>query len=225
MAKRRSTEQICADLKKARKALYAKRNILVRKQKKKKMTVKQTEKSDKSIKSLSLKIDKLSSKIFKCGKTYAKFKRKRLNLLKRISKIKVELKANRDMDNKLRNIKLTELNQLNEEVRNLSMLMQMDVIEQEKGQLAFIESYEEDQTSELVVIWKAKGMIEDLMQMDYKFLDIGGEVYSLEVNSLSALWAVDDYIAEITARQRDSKFKTPIVTVTINNLTKTIKVE
>jgi len=225
MAKRRNSEQICEDLKKSRKALYAKRNILVRYQKKKKMTQKQLSKSNEKIKRLSIRIDKFSSKIFKCGKKYAKFKKMRLNLIKRISKLKVELKSDRNMENKLRNSKLTQLNQLNEEVRNLSMLMQMDVIEQEKGQLAFIENYEEDETTELVVVWKAKNMIEDLMQMDFKFLTIKGETYSLEINSLSALWAVDDYIAEITARQRDSKFKTPLISVSINNIEKTIRVD
>jgi hypothetical protein len=225
MAKRRSNSQICIDLKKSRKALYAKRNTLVRQQKKKKMTARQLSNSNSRIKNLTIRIDKYSSKIFKCGKKYAKFKKLRISLLKKISRIKVELKSNRDMENKLRNSKLTELNQLNEEVRNLSMLMQMDVIEQEKGQLAFIESYEEDETTELVVVWKAKNMIEDLMQMDFKFLTIKGETYSLEINSLSALWAIDDYIAEITAKQRESKFKTPMISVTISNMDKTIRVD
>jgi hypothetical protein len=189
------------------------------------MTARQLSNSNARIKNLTIRIDKYSSKIFKCGKKYAKFKKLRISLLKKISRIKVELKSNRDMENKLRNSKLTELNQLNEEVRNLSMLMQMDVIEQEKGQLAFIESYEEDETTELVVVWKAKNMIEDLMQMDFKFLTIKGETYSLEINSLSALWAIDDYIAEITAKQRESKFKTPMISVTISNMDKTIRVD
>jgi hypothetical protein len=76
-----------------------------------------------------------------------------------------------------------------------------------------------------VVIWQAKNKIEGLISGGrMKFLEIGGETYSLDINAVSALWAVDDYIAEIAASQRDKGVKTPTVQIVVNFVTNTISV-
>lgn len=224
--KRRDSNQICIDLKSERSILYKKRSRVVKKQQSGKLSKKAFDVSERLLKRINAKIDSLSVKLFRCGKKYALFKNKRMNLIKRVSKLKVELLGNRDMVRSERNKKLTQLSELNQEIRVLSELMGKQLIEQKSGKVDFVRDDEQGLTNEDVVIWEVINKVEGLLKSNmYKFLDVFGDLYSLEISQVSALWAVDDFVAEITASQRNRAIKTPMVRITTNNITNTITLQ
>jgi gas vesicle protein len=197
----------------------------LKQQKSGKLSPKKTEASNKKIKALSLRIDKYASKIFKCGKNYAKLKKKRAALIKKVNLLKNKLKTNREMPKTERNKILTEITQLNATIVDLGIGMGKDVMELKKGRLTFTEDEELGETYEDVVIWQVKEKVNGLIAGGaMKFLTVKGETYSLDVNALSALWAVDDYIADVTASQRSSGVKTPTVQLVLNTITETITI-
>jgi seryl-tRNA synthetase len=225
MAKRRTSDEICKSLKNSRSKLYRERTNLLKQQKSGKLTAKKTEASNKKIKALSLRIDKYASKIFKCGKNYAKLKKKRAALIRKVNALKNKLKTNREMPKSERNKILTEITQLNSTIVDLGIGMGKDVMELKKGRLTFTEDEELGETYEDVVIWQVKEKVNGLIAGGaMKFLTVNGETYSLDVNALSALWAVDDYIADVTASQRNSGVKTPTVQLVLNTITETITI-
>ena len=221
--KRRSNIELCIAHKKERTALYQSRSKLIREQKKGGLSAKKLEQSNKKIKMLSARIDKYGAKIFKCGKRYAKLKSVRTSLIRKINRLKNELKANRDMSKADRNKILSAITAINSDVRDISTIMRMDIVEQKSGTLSFIIDEGLMETYEDVPVWQVKDKVEGLVNGgDFAFLVIGGETFSLDINAVSALWAVDDYIAEITSSQRDSNVTTPTVQITTSLITKTI---
>lgn len=225
MGKRRTSDEICKSLKNSRSKLYRERTNLLKQQKSGKLSPKKTEASNKKIKALSLRIDKYASKIFKCGKNYAKLKKKRASLIRKVNTLKNKLKTNREMPKTERNKILTEITQLNSTIVDLGIGMGKDVMELKKGRLTFTEDEELGETYEDVVIWQVKEKVNGLIAGGaMKFLTVNGETYSLDVNALSALWAVDDYIADVTASQRNSGVKTPTIQLVLNTITETITI-
>lgn len=225
MGKRRTSDEICKSLKNSRSKLYRERTKLLKEQKSGKLSPKKIEASNKKIKALSLRIDKYASRIFKCGKNYAKLKKKRASLIRKVNLLKNKLKSNREMPKSERNKILTEITQLNSTIVDLGIGMGKDVMELKKGKLTFTEDEEMGETYEDVVIWQVKEKVNGLIEGgDMRFLTVKGETYSLDVNALSALWAVDDYIADVTASQRDSGVKTPTVQIVLNTITETITI-
>ena len=78
----------------------------------------------------------------------------------------------------------------------------------------------------MTVIWDAKSKIEGLIRNnEFDTLVVGDEPYNLIIDRLSALFAVDDYIAEIVASQRDSLVKTPMVEISLSLITKTVTIK
>ena len=211
--------------KNGRTKLYKQRSDLIRKQKKGSLSQKKLEASDKKIKALSVRIDKYASRIFKCGKTYAKLKQKRMSLMRRVTLLKSKLKGNRDMPKSERNRLLTEITEINATIVDLSIGMGKDVMELKKGKLTFTENDELGEVYEDVVIWQVKEKVNGLIEGGtMRFLTVNGETYSLDVNALSALWAIDDYIADIAASQKDRGVRTPTVQIVLNTITETITI-
>ena len=225
MGKKRTSDEICKSLKSSRSKLYRERTSLIKKQQSGKLTSKEYKASENKIKSLSIRIDKYASKIFKCGKKYAKLREAKASMLRKISYLKKKLKTNRDMPKSERNKILTQITELNSNVMDLSVGMGKDIVELKKGRVGFVESFETGELIEDIVIWQVKTKVEGLISGGRMlFLEVNGEVYSLEVNSMSALWAVDDYVTEVTVSQRDSGVKTPTVQVVVNFVTNTISI-
>jgi predicted RNase H-like nuclease (RuvC/YqgF family) len=225
MGKRRTSDEICKSLKNSRSKLYRERTNLLKSQKSGKLSDKKISASNKKIKLLSNRIDKLASRIFKCGKNYAKLKKKRANLIRKVNVLKNKLKGNREMPKSERNKILTEITQLNSTIVDLGIGMGKDVMELKKGKLTFTEDDELGEVYEDVVIWQVKSKVEGLISGgSMKFLTINGETYSLDVNALSALWAIDDYVADVTASQRDKGVRTPTIQIVLNTITETITI-
>jgi hypothetical protein len=140
-----------------------------------------------------------------------------MSALNKISRLKNKLKKERDMPRGERNKILTEITELNALVVDLGIAMGKDLIELKKGKVGFSMDSASGQLIEDVVIWQVKNKIEGLISGGkMKFITIGGETYSLEINAVSALWALDDYIVEVTASQRDKGVKTPTIQIVLD---------
>lgn len=226
MAKRRSSDEICKSLKNSRKKLYKERSDLLKAQKKGNLSDKKLLVSNNKLKLLSVRIDKLGSRIFKCGKKYALLKKKRMSMMRKVSVLKSKLKSDRSMPKSERNRILTEITQLNAIIVDLGIGMGKDVQELKRGKLNFSSDDDLGEIYEDVVIWQAKDKITGLISGgEMRFLVVNDEVYSLDINAVSALWAVDDYIADIAASQKDKGVKTPMVQIVLNTITETITVK
>jgi hypothetical protein len=124
-----------------------------------------------------------------------------------------------------RNRLLTEITEINATIVDLSIGMGKDVMELKKGKLTFTENDELGEVYEDVVIWQVKEKVNGLIEGGtMRFLTVNGETYSLDVNALSALWAIDDYIADIAASQKDRGVRTPTVQIVLNTITETITI-
>jgi hypothetical protein len=226
MGKRRTSDEICKALKNSRSKIYRERTNLIKQQKSGKLSARKMEASNKKIKALSVKIDKYASRIFKCGKKYAKLKQAKASMLLKISYLKKKLKDNRDMSKSERNKILTEITELNATVIDLGVGMGKEVMELKRGRVGFVPEFETGELIEDVVIWQVKTKVEGLISGGRMlFLEVNGESYSLELNAVSALWAVDDYVADVTASQRDRNVKTPTIRIIINFITNTVTIE
>lgn len=226
MKKRRNADEICSDLKKSRQSLYSLRNRLVRKEKKGGLKKKETVQVNNKIRSTSLKIDKLSAKIFKCGKRYALLKKSRRSLLTKVNRIKNRLKKERDMPKREKNELYTTLAELNDKISALDVLMGKEIVEKKKGSFDFVGDLPTEVFVDIVTVWEARAEVEDRISgSGVHFVNIKGVKYDLDGNVLTVLYALDDYIADIMASQRLSKTQTPMITLITNLKIKELTIE
>jgi hypothetical protein len=221
-SKRATNEELCIRYNKERANLYSLRTRL---RKKLSLTTKEKEIAsiDKKINKASVNIDKVSVKLFKCSKKYLKIKKQRKELLNKINAIKKYLKNNRDLDPKEFYEKISEINEINEEVRELNKVLGLKLVVQEKAVKVSSFDVEENTFSETFTIWELRAKMEKLLKDDkFDFLVISGEKYSIEASMMSALWAIDDYITNLSAKRLKMKTSTPSVSVTTDFKNKTI---
>ncbi len=221
-SKRATNEELCIRYNKERANLYSLRTRL---RKKLSLTTKEKEIAsiDKKINKASVNIDKVSVKLFKCSKKYLKIKKQRKELLNKINAIKKFLKNNRDLDKKEFYEKVSEINEINEEVRELNKVLGLKLVVQEKAVKVSSFDVAENTFSETFTIWELRDKMEKLLKDDkFDFLVIKGEKYSIEASMMSALWAIDDFIANLSANRLKMKTSTPSVSVTTDFKNKTI---
>jgi hypothetical protein len=226
--KRRNSIEICQGLRNERNRYYNQRKTVINQLRKPKLSNSKKNVLDKRYNSLTSRIDKVKVKIFKCGKKYAKLKKERASLLRKISYVKAKYSLLKGKGNKKeKNLLLTEMITLNREVEKISTLMRMPIIEKGKADLSVVTDNELAEITEQVVIWRVKEKVETLLSVNrgrLESIEINGEIYSTD-NVSSALEELEDYIAEIAAKQREGRFSTPVITITINLLEKTIIIE
>jgi hypothetical protein len=220
--KRATNEELCIRYNKERSNLYSQRTRL-KKQLTKATVKKEITSINKKINTASKKIDRTTEKLFKCSKKYLKIKGQRKVLLNKINTIKRYLKKNRDLDKREFYEKVSEINEINEQVRELNKVLGLKLVVQEKAVKVSSFDVQEDTFSETFTIWELRAKIENLV-LDEKFdyLVVNGEKYSLEMSMMSAMWAVDDYIANLSANRLKMKTSTPSVSVTTDFKNKTI---
>ena len=226
--KRRNSTEICKGLIRERNKYYSRRKTLVNQLRKPDLSNSKKKLLEKKYNTLTSRIDNVKVKIFKCGKKYARLKKERNVLLRKINYVKSKYAALKGKGNKKeKNLLLTEMVTLNREVERLNTLLQMPLVEKGTADLSVVADNELATISEQVVIWRAKDKIESLLAVNrgrLETIEVNGEIYSTD-NVTSALDEVDDYITEIAAKQRDSRFNTPVITITINLIEKTIIIQ
>ena len=220
--KRATNEELCIRYNKERSNLYSSRTRL-RKQLAKATVKKEITSINSKINKVSKNIDKTTEKLFKCSKKYLKIKKQRKELLNKINAIKKFLKNNRDLDPKEFYEKISEINQINEEVRELNKVLGLKLVVQEKAVKVSSFDVEENTFSETFTIWELRAKMEKLLKDDkFDFLVINGEKYSIEASMMSALWAIDDYITNLSSKRLKMKTSTPSFSVTTEFKNKTI---
>ena len=174
---------------------------------------------------INSKLDKINSKIFKCGKRYAKLKKTRRLIGQRISKLKKEVKDNKDADRREINDKLKEILELNSDYRDLGIAMQMDIVEQSKGEISFVSDIVGGTSSVSIPIWMIRQEVISFAQTNnYEKVFINGVEYNLATQYLDLLYALDDLVVDTTASQKDSKVTTPMLVITEDLDNKTITI-
>jgi chromosome segregation ATPase len=221
-SKRATNEELCKRYTKERSGLYSKRTRL-KKELSKAVKSKDKKSIEKKIQTVSKRIDKTTEKLFKCSKKYLKIKKQRKELLNKISSIKKYIKNHRDLDKKEFYDKVSEINEINEKVRELNKVLGLKVVVQEKAVKVSSFDIEEDTFSETFTIWELRSKMENLLLDDkFDFLIVNGEKYSLDMSMMSAMWAIDDFIANLSANRLKMKTNTPSVTVTTDFKNRTI---
>lgn len=222
--KRATNEELCIRYNKERSNLYSQRTRL-KKQLAKATVKKEITSIGKKINTVSKKIDKTTEKLFKCSKKYLKIKAQRKVLLNKINSIKRYIKNNRDIDKKDLYEKVSEINEINEEVRELNKVLGLKLVVQEKAVKVSSFDVQEDTFTETFTIWELRSKMEKLLEDDnFDYLIISGEKYSIEASMMGALWAIDDFIINLSAKRLKSKTSTPSVSVTTDFKNKTITI-
>jgi hypothetical protein len=222
--KRATNEELCIRFTKERNVLYSSRTRL-KKQLSKATRKKEITSINNKINRVTKNINKATEKLFKCSKKYLKIKKQRKELLKKINEIKKFLKDNRDLDSKEFYKKVDEISKINEDVRELNLILGLKVEVQEK--LVKISSFdrEQDTFTETFTIWELRSKMEKLLEDDnFDYLVINGDKYSIEASMMSSLWAIDDFIINLSAKRLKSKTSTPSVSVTTDFKNKTITI-
>lgn len=230
MAKRRNSDEICKQLHKDRSKLYRERSKLIALRDNGSFSSKRLSSNNTKIDKLSSKIESYKSKIFKCGKRYAKLKKYRASLIAKVNKMSRDIKGNRSLKSTEVNKMRGAMKLLNDDIRDLSKVMGKELDEQKRGKLTFTSNETSDVASENTVIWDAKGKIEGLIKHnEFDTLIIGNisddNQYNLIIDRVAALFAVDDYITDIVASQRDGKVRTPMVEISFDLLSRTLQIK
>jgi len=216
-------KELCRKYRNSRNSLYKKRASLLRKQQSGKLSEKQLISSDNKIKNLSEKIDKYKSRIFKCGKKYEKLRTKRTSLRRKRNRISKKIRSGK-FDGKAKNKLYIEVSELDAELRDVYALMGKDVFV-EKGKIKTIRESDTGLFKQFIPIWQLRGEVKSPMDSgDFSFMNIDGEVYSLEINFASVLFAIDDFVDKVHLTQIITGTKTPMawLTLDVNNKTITI---
>lgn len=209
---RRTQQELCQQYHRERNNLYHKRSALIKKQQSGKLSSSQQKKYDAQVKKISTRIDKYKSKIFKCGKRYALLKKKHTSIVKKINKLKNQAKKSKS--NSEKNRYYSEIGIISRELRDVKKLMGKQIFT-EKGKVGFVSDKENNSTFESVQLWLANNIITDLISTNrFDFITVEGEKYSLVENRASALWALEEYIADRHASQALGRTTTPMVGIT-----------
>ncbi len=217
---KKSREELCATYKRERNNLYSKRKRLTERYRSGKISKK---KYDQEFDRTEKKIIGYGSKIFKCGKRYAKLKEKRTSLVRKRRRLVNKAKDKR-LSDKERNAYRTEIGKINKEIRDIEAIMGK-TFELKKGKYGVTMDIGAGIVEESIPVWLAKSSINAALSGGLvKFVTLEGETYSTETDTFSLMEHIDDYITEITAAQNDNRIKTPMVNVTINLDTKIMNV-
>lgn len=213
-------DELCRKYKSERSGLYQKRSRLIKKLSSS-LPKREYKKIDKEITRLSEKIDKYKVKIFKCGKRYKKLidERNRLNS----RKYRLSRKLKETTDKKVKSDIYNELGSINDSLRDVKKLMGMDIVV-EKGVIETVSVPSQGYFQESIPVWKLSEEISPALRDEaFDTIDINGEVFSLELNFSSVLFALDQFIDEVHKTQSDRRTKTPMVNVSFDTDKKTIR--
>jgi len=166
---------------------------------------------------LSDKLLTVNSKLFKCGKRYAKLKARKLKLQKLRSKLSIELKDVSDMSPVEIVKKSKELYKTTVEIDSLDSLMKMRLIGVTRGGSEQVSvSFDKVDLAtfeETVNLWDLKDSVSDKVDSGlYKSVEIGGVVYDIKTQSFEVFSLLTSMVSDYDSLRREGKRTgTPVV--------------
>ena len=215
MGKRRTTEQICADMRKERPSLYNKRNNALRKLQTGNLSLSKQGKVKGDYDKANKRLDDIKAFLFKCSKKFGKLKTQKRKITQKKSYLGKKFK---DADTK------KEKNQILKDIRGVvSDGNKVDVLMDralfmEKGEVQFraVSMGVVDQT---IPAWLLVEETRTLMlSKRFNTIVINGEPYPVDDKNLFPIVdRLDTLLVEIIKKQ--SKTKTPMVRILFNEET------
>lgn len=212
MGKRRTTEQICADLRKERPKLYSKRNSALKKLQSGNIKLKEQKKYTKQYERATKRLDYIKEYLFKCSKKFDKLRQQKKKITQK--------KAN--LSQKFKNATTkTEKNKILKSIRDvvadgnkLDVMMERAKF-MEKGEIQFkaVSSGVVDQT---IPAWLLVEEARNLMlSKRFNTIVVNGEPYQIDDKNLfPIIEQLDNMLVEIIKKQ--SKTQTPMVAIYFN---------
>jgi hypothetical protein len=205
--RQRSTQQeLCVKYNKERSKLYRERKKLKVSIESGNLNGKKLNKSMNRLMAVNYKVDGYTSKLFKCGKRYAKLKSKKRKLVSRISYLKKVIE-NPELKDKERKQKFKELMLSVSQLNDLNYVMslklkgfkdgKLEVAPEAPSQLFSVDNYG---------FWELKNVISDIMSLDaYTTLYIDGIKFDVKTQSFEYQQLAAKIVSDINQARFDGK--------------------
>ena len=221
MGKRRTTEQICADLRKERGGLYSKRNSSLKKLQSSKISTKNKAKYQKQYDRASKRLDYIKEYLFKCSKKFGKLKdqKKKVNQKKAYLSKKFKDASTNTEKNKI----LKSIRDVVGDGNKLDVLMNR-AVGMEKGEVQFKQSAI-GVADQIIPAWLLVEETRTLMlSKRFNTIVINGEPIPIDdTNLFLIIDRLDSMLVSIIKKQ--SKTQTPMVNIFFNVNDKVIVVD
>ena len=221
MAKRRTTEQICADMRKERPKLYSRRTQSLKKLRSGSLTKKEQSKYQKQYERATKRLDKIKEYLFRCSKKFDKFRQqkkkitqKKANLSQKFKKATTKTEKNKILKN---------IREVVSDGNKLDVLMNR-AVGMDKGEVQF-KAVSQGIVNQTIPAWLIVEESRNLMLSNrFQTIVINGEPYPIDAKNLfPIIEQLDSMLIEIIKKQ--SKTQTPMVAIYFNENDGTIVVD
>ena len=221
MAKRRTTDQICADLRKERGGLYTKRTSSLKQLQKSSISKKDKAKYQKRYDKASKRLDYIKEYLFKCSKKFAKLKTQKTKVNQRKSYLGKKFKE--ATTNKEKNKLLKGIRDVVGDGNKLDVLMNR-AVGMEKGEVQFKQSGI-GIADQIIPAWLLVEEARTLMlSKRFDNIVIDGEPFPVDDKNLFPIIdRLDTMLVNIIKKQ--SKTQTPMVSIYFNVNDKVIVID
>ncbi len=207
--KRRTNEQICADMRSERPSLYRKRSQALQNLKKSNLSAKEKRKYERQYQKADKRLETIKTFLFKCSDKYKKLRDQKTKINKKKSSFKVQLDSAKTKTERGR--LLHKMRELVIDANNVDILLKKGMF-MEKGELK-LESKGAGRLNQVVPAWQMVDVSRSLIQTgDFDTIVIDGEpVRVTKDNLLSVVQMLDNVLEQIILKQ--TKTKTPMVSI------------
>jgi len=221
MAKRRTTEQICADLRKERPKLYGKRNSALKKLQSGKVSGKKQTQLQKKYDSATNRLDYIKEYLFKCSKKFDKLRQQKKKITQKKSNLSQKFKKATTK---------TEKNKILKTIRDVvSDGNKVDVMMSrakfmDKGEIQF-KAMSSGVVNQTIPAWLLVEEARNLMlSKRFKTIVVNGEPYPIDdANLFPVIEQLDNLLVAIIKKQ--NKTQTPMVAIFFDEKQEVITVD
>ena len=197
---RRSSEQICIDLRRERGNLYSKRSRVLRKLQNKKVQGQNRVNANNEWDSVQNRLYAIKEQLFRCGKKYSKFKKQRTKLRRHQRYLKDKVR-NGNLSKKDLNLTYKEMRRTAEVINQVENSMLLPVGKMKTGVTGFIAvkggKFKTDE-----VLWALAEMFKKWNNSgDFELLVLDDELIDMADNPIAAQIKVDQAIQDAMAWQ------------------------
>lgn len=218
---RSTQEELCRKYTNERSKLYKERKKVRSIIESGKVSGKKLDVSTKRLLTLNYKIEGYTSKLFKCGKRYAKLKSKKRKLVNRRNYL-VRILKNAEVGSKEQKQNLKELMSIVSKLNDLDYAMKLRIIGTEKGELKVgMPEVPQVVNVETLGFWELSNLISDsILAGNFTTIVLDGKSFDLATQNFLLQEKAREIIREMTkARESGKKIGTPMVIIETNYTT------